>query len=203
MNREQLLLDTIKYRDDNYHSEDELIEIANFIQVIKSNDERAIKDYTQFGSEPHKILLNKRVYQNAVKCGFEGFEFSEYGWIESNQYQIEVVEEIGFLAPKEKEPNNYFEIGKTPNGKYLYSCYYKTGAAGGSSSLHIFHDLYDSKEQCINHALNLFKTKFEEAIESAKTDENGNYKMPYCKQILASINKHFEMIQNFSKQILF
>ena len=95
--------------------------------------------------------MNKNVFKYALKCGFTTFEFDEYGWVPERQYKLEVIEEIGFLAPKEKQPNNYFEIGRTPNGKYAHSVHYSTGAGGGGYSLHIFDDLFDS-----NYAL--FKT---------------------------------------------
>jgi len=190
----QTVSEQLSAYDDGRNSADKYAIIQDYWNAINTNDEKALITFESFGEDVRQRIMNINEYRHGFAVGFEDFKFGKYNWIEKATFLN--VEEVSLKHSKDNNVNyNYIKLGQTPNSCWGYGYNYTCGAAGGAGPLSVFNTFYSSKDECINAALKFFKVKFESAILK---NDTGNFKMPYCQQILDMICDKLKPVYDFS-----
>lgn len=155
------------------------------IDAVKSafNDGSQLKDvYLSFGPTARHIVMNLNHYQHNLKFGFVHKELDAYNWLKRGVFQVERIE---FETSSEKS-NPYIEIGKSPNGKYAFGFSYSTGCNGSGSSVDVFGEPINTRNECFDIAIAHAEKWFKSCLNR---NDPTNYNETLINQVLRSIEK--------------
>jgi hypothetical protein len=175
--------------NENYEIEKE------YLSALRSQDIERLQYFASFGETVRHRVMNVNAYRHGLEFGFTKMIFSEYGWLENEEWSNE--EEITFKTSKDKANYNHITVAMGINGKWSYGVHYTAGSgAGGGYNHNVYDQAYDSRKDCIKAGVNDLKNRLQQYLErDAKRHDSSNFNTPYMKQVLALIEEELVCLE--------
>jgi len=123
-----------------------------YLKALWLNNTSVLEDYERFGDRLYSILMNKRGYDQALMFGYDKIEFDGNGWIIEPKFSD--FEKFDFPI-KNRVILNYVEVACL-NGKWVHGVSTSSNNSGMGSSVSIWRDAFNTKEEAIIDGLNIF-----------------------------------------------
>jgi hypothetical protein len=176
--------DIQSYLDESHATPHERNVAQTYIAAIEKNDVKILELFNGFGPSVRHRIMNMHSYICNLKFGFTYTDLGEYNWLKRPEWETEIFD----LGTKHSRYAD-IKIGKSPNGKWTYGWSFNYGFAGSGSPLSTFSTPFDSREKCIDAALNYAKTEYSKGL--SKPSDDGNYNPDIIKATLKVIDSLF------------
>lgn len=166
-----------------------------YLSALRNQDIERLQFFASFGETVRHRVMNVNDYRHGLNFGFTKMIFSEYGWLQNEEWINE--EEIAFKTSKDKASYNHITIAMGMNGKWSYGVHYTAGSgAGGGYNHNVYDQAHDSRKDCIKAGVNDLKNRLQEYLErDEKHRDPSNFNSPYMRQVLALIEEELGRLE--------
>ncbi|MCA6367626.1 MAG: hypothetical protein IM618_11325 [Cytophagales bacterium] len=166
-----------------------------YLSALRNQDIERLQFFASFGETVRHRVMNVNDYRHGLNFGFTKMIFSEYGWLQNEEWINE--EEIAFKTSKDKASYNHITIAMGLNGKWSYGVHYSAGSgAGGGYNHNVYDQAHNSRKDCIKAGVNDLKNRLQEYLErDEKHRDPSNFNSPYMRQVLALIEEELGRLE--------
>ena len=159
--------------------------------AIRSIDTEKLNWFWSLGETTRHRVMNANDLVHGKKYGFNELTFDEHGWLDNQRWTQ--LEEIELRLKDDKAITNRITLARGLNESWTYGLSYNYGpGSGGGWAPSVYCKPIDSREACLNAALEDLRNKMEDRIQYAtKHPDPSNYNVGYMKKVLQKIGDQF------------